>query len=240
LTARMATRVIFISSFFRDLFVDRYHFPPGKGIVILRAGAPPPVQAAVERPLGIAAPYILSVSNVNPYKNLIELIEGFALAVHACGDSAHRLVIAGLVNYPAYFEAMKEMARRCGVEERVIFTGELPHRTVEALMGGCESFVFTSTCENCPTALLEAMAFGLPIASSGIGVMPEIGGDAVRYLDPDSPESIAAALTELMTDAALRAELAARACARAASFPAPAEVARRTLAVIEEAAAARA
>ncbi|HKS22510.1 MAG TPA: glycosyltransferase family 1 protein, partial [Thermoanaerobaculia bacterium] len=217
LTARKATRVIFISRFFRDLFVERYAFPAEKGVVILRAGGGGGERAAdAELPPGVVAPYILSLSNVNPYKNLIELIEGFALAV---GDRPHRLVIVGLVNYPAYFQAMKDTVARCGLEGRVIFTGELPHRAVEALLSGCESFVFTSTCENCPTALIEAMSFGLPVASSAVGVMPEIGGDAVRYLDPDSPQSIAEALAALMTDGALRADLAARARARAATFP---------------------
>jgi len=237
LTARKATRVIFISRFFRDLFVERYAFPAEKGVVILRAGgvaAESP--AATPLPPGVAAPYILSLSNVNPYKNLVELIEGFSIAVRRCGDRAHRLVVVGRVNYPSYFQAMKEAVARCGLEGRVIFTGELPHGAVEALLAGCESFVFTSTCENCPTALIEAMSFGLPVASSAVGVMPEIGGDAVRYLDPDSPRSIAEALEALMTDGALRAELAARARARAATFPGAADVARRTLAVIEEAA----
>ena len=68
---------------------------------------------------------------------------------------------AGYKQNPAYFQAMKDAVARCGLEGRVIFTGELPHRAVEALLSGCESFVFTSTCENCPTALIEAMSFGL-------------------------------------------------------------------------------
>jgi glycosyltransferase involved in cell wall biosynthesis len=238
-SARRAARVIFISSWFHRLFVERFGFAPERGAVILRAarsvqsGANDP---ALEQSLGIRAPYVLSVSNINPYKNMVELIDAFAAAVRECGDERHQLVLAGLVNFPWYLQQMKEAIRRGGLEQRVVLAGELPHRDVESLLAGCESFVFTSTCENCPTTLIEAMAAGLPIGSSDVGVMPEIGGDAVEYFDPSSRASIARVLVRLMTDAPLRASLAARARERATAFPTPADVAAKTLAVIEAAA----
>jgi glycosyltransferase involved in cell wall biosynthesis len=242
LTARRATRVIFISNFFRDLFVDRFRFSRERGAVIPRAAGRSAAalrDAALEDSLGIRAPYVLSVSNVNPYKNLVELIDGFAAAVNVAADGRHQLVIAGLVNFPWYLERMQEAVRRAGLQDRVVFTGDLPHKSIESLLAGCESFVFSSTCENCPTALIEALSFGLPVASSNVGVMPEIGGDAVRYFDPYSVPSVRDALLALMTDAALRSSLAERALERAATFPTAAGVARRTLAVLESAAGGR-
>jgi glycosyltransferase involved in cell wall biosynthesis len=238
-TARRATRVIFISRFFRDLFVERFHFAPDRAAVILRGagnGSTASPDRTLERSLGIRGPYVLSVSNINPYKNMIELIDAFSAAVRECGDAEHQLVIAGLVNFPWYLRLMKDGVRRGGLEERVILAGDLPHRDVESLLAGCESFAFTSTCENCPTALIEAMAFGLPIGSSNVGVMPEIGGDAVSYFDPSSTESIKTVLIPLMTDRAFREDLSWRARQRAATFPSVADAARRTLSIIESAA----
>ncbi|MEA2336251.1 MAG: hypothetical protein QOE82_258 [Thermoanaerobaculia bacterium] len=242
LTARRATRVIFISNFFRDLFVDRFRFPRERGAVIPRAAGRSAAalrDAALEESLGIRAPYVLSVSNVNPYKNLVELIDGFAAAVRATAEGRQQLVIAGLVNFPWYLEKMHEAVRRGGLQDRVVFTGDLPHKSIESLLAGCESFVFSSTCENCPTALIEALSFGLPVASSNVGVMPEIAGEAVRYFDPYSVDSIKDAFVALMTDEQLRSDLAARARMRATTFSTAADVARRTLAVIESAADGR-
>jgi glycosyltransferase involved in cell wall biosynthesis len=239
MTARRATRVIFISAFFRDLFVTRFGFPGERGAVIhraalSRAGAAP--DRALEERLGIRGRYMLSVSNVNPYKNLVELIEGFARALRSAPAEDLQLVISGLVNFPWYLEKMNEGIRRHGLQERVVLTGELPHPQIEALLAGCESFVFSSTCENCPTALIEAMSFGLAVASSNVGVMPEIGLDSVLYFDPYDPSSIAEQLRALMTDAALRADLSTRALSRVRDLPNVDEVARRTMAVIEAAA----
>ena len=241
-TARHATRVIFQSRFFFDLFVQRYAFPPRRGVVILHAAGTPPDRPAdreLEQSLGIRGPYVLSVSHINPYKNMVELIDGFAAAVRACGDGERQLVIAGQVNFPWYLSRMKEAIHRAGLDDRVLLTGPLPRRDVESLLAGCESFVFTSTCENCPNSLIEAMSFGLAIGSSNVGVMPEIGGDAVRYFDPYSPASIRDVLVALMTDPTLRRDLGERARTRAATFPDRAEEARSALAVIEAAAGKR-
>lgn len=239
MTAARATRVIFISAFFRDLFVTRFGFPGARGAVIHRAALARQGSArdrALEERLGIRGRYMLSVSNVNPYKNLVELIEGFAMAVRSTREEDFQLVIAGLVNFPWYLRKMNDAIRRNGLQGRIVFTGELPHAAVEALLAGCESFVFSSTCENCPTALIEAMSFGLPVASSNVGVMPEIGLDCVLYFDPYDPGSIATQLCALMTDAALRADLSARALSRVRDLPHADDVARRTIAVLEAAA----
>lgn len=62
-----------------------------------------------------------------------------------------------------------------------------------------------------PITLLEAMAAGLPIACSDRGPMPEILEDGGVYFDPELPDSIAAAVEQLITDPALRERVAQRA-----------------------------
>jgi glycosyltransferase involved in cell wall biosynthesis len=89
--------------------------------------------------------------------------------------------------------------------------GRLPHADLPAHYHDADAFVFASSCENMPNVLLEAMAAGLPIASSRIGPMPEILGDAGLYFDPEQPEEIAACIERLVNDSALRGSLARRA-----------------------------
>ena len=239
LTARRARRVIFISRFFRDLFVERFGFRPERGRVVPRAGGAAtivPADPALEARLELRRPFILSVSHLNPYKNTVELIEGFAAAT--ADRPEWQLVLVGMANFPAYLERIQAAIATHRVHDRVRLTGELAHHDARALMAACEVFVFTSTCENCPTALIEALSAGAAVASSDVGVMPEITGDAALLFDPDRPADIGAALGRLLSDTKLREDLRIRARQRAASFAVPPAVARDTFETIEDAFAA--
>ncbi len=89
------------------------------------------------------------------------------------------------------------------------------YREIEAVYHHADAFVYASTCENLPNILLEAMAAGLPIASSNREPMTSILGDCGVYFDAENPVSIAAALTSLVTDASMRQALAAGAYKKA-------------------------
>jgi glycosyltransferase involved in cell wall biosynthesis len=63
----------------------------------------------------------------------------------------------------------------------------------------------------CPLVLLEAMASGAAVVASARGGIREIGGDAVRYVDPRDRHAFATALAELVRDDGARRRLASRA-----------------------------
>lgn len=96
--------------------------------------------------------------------------------------------------------------------------GAVPHRDIPQHLAQADLFIFASSCENMPNTLVEAMAAGLPIASSQRGPMPEILQDAGTYFDPEDPDSIADAVARLVADASLRGELARKAHERAAEY----------------------
>lgn len=87
----------------------------------------------------------------------------------------------------------------------------ITHDKVPDCLTEADAFVFASSCENMPNTLVEAMASGLPIASSNRGPMPEVLQDGGVYFDPEIPESIAAAIEEIITRPDLRERIAARA-----------------------------
>jgi len=95
---------------------------------------------------------------------------------------------------------------------------ELPAGRVAEAYRSCDIFVFPSSVETWPITLLEAMASGVPIASSDRMSMPEMLRDAGVYFDPESVRSIATAIEQLLTDADLRERCAALAPQYAVPF----------------------
>ncbi len=96
--------------------------------------------------------------------------------------------------------------------------GFVPNASLPEIYRNADAYVFASTCENMPLALLEPMASALPIAASNTRPMPDILGDAGIYFDAENVESIADALRQLANDANLRAKLAREAYARSLPY----------------------
>ena len=80
--------------------------------------------------------------------------------------------------------------------------------------------------------VLEAMACGAPVVCSNAASLPEVAGDAALLVPPGDVAALAGALERVVSDEALRRDLAARGFAQAARFSWD-ETARRTLAVYQ-------
>lgn len=102
--------------------------------------------------------------------------------------------------------------------EFLLWSGAEPFHSLHAFYQSADAFVFASSCENLPNILIEAMASGLPIASSDRGPMPEVLAEAGIYFDPEVPTSVADALRTLMLDVSLRVKLAQLAWCRAQDY----------------------
>ncbi|WP_395692773.1 glycosyltransferase family 4 protein [Nocardioides sp.] len=107
-----------------------------------------------------------------------------------------------------------EVADRCArpdLADRVELTGWVAEPAT--CLADADVFVLTSAAENCPIALLEAMASGLPVLSTAVGGVPEVVRDGVDGLlvPADDPTALTAALRTLADDAGLRARLGASA-----------------------------
>ncbi len=200
--------------------------PPGSAGWGERAGWKPAIP-------GETAPYLLYVGSNKPHKNLPRLIAAFARAAPCVAGS---LVIAGAWD-DRYPEAL-ETARRGGIADRVVFEHRPTDQRLDALYAGAAGFVFPSRYEGFGLPVLEAMAAGLPVATTNRGSLGEVAGDAALLFDPDDEASIAAAIERLLGDADLRAHLSAAGRARAVLFP-WSRTAAATWAVYEEVAALR-
>lgn len=145
---------------------------------------------------GIPDSFVLSVSTLNRYKRIVEIIAGFALAQI---PRTTGLVLAGRFPDKSYEAEAHAAVNNLGLAGRVFFVGHQSEQELRWLYGSANSFVFASISENASSyALVDALAHGLPVASSDRSSMPEINGTATVPLNPDDPRSIAEALEAIV------------------------------------------
>lgn len=158
-------------------------------------------------------PYIAFLGVLEPRKNVPGLIRGWIQAVRD-RPVPPALVLAGSGGWDDEIDAaMAEVPERL----RVVRPGYLRHTSLPGFFGGAEVVALPSRGEGFGLPMLEAMASGAPVLTTRLGSLPEVGGDAVAYTEPDA-DSIGRALGELLDDAARRERLAQAAVTRAGEF----------------------
>jgi glycosyltransferase involved in cell wall biosynthesis len=177
---------------------------------------------------GPKRPYVLMTGTLEPRKNIVRAVEAFAGLPPDLGD-AFELVLAG----PRGWETGEIDAALGRHGERVRRLGHVDDAELPALYAGATAFLYPSLREGFGLPVLEAMAAGTAVVTSGISSLPEVGGDAVRYVDPYDVSSIRDGLAEVLGDAGRREALAAAGRERARSFTWE-RTARETLAVLSE------
>jgi glycosyltransferase involved in cell wall biosynthesis len=100
---------------------------------------------------------------------------------------------------------------------RVLRPGYLRPADLPGYLGGALVVAYPSHGEGFGLPVLEAMACGAPVLTTPRLSLPEVGGDAVAYTEPDAT-AIASALRALIADPARRAQLAEAGATRAAEF----------------------
>ena len=75
-------------------------------------------------------------------------------------------------------------------QEDIIFTGREKDEDLKKIIASALAQVYASYFEGFGIPILEAMYCDIPVISSAVTSMPEVGGDAVLYVDPASVDSI--------------------------------------------------
>jgi glycosyltransferase involved in cell wall biosynthesis len=234
---RHADAIITPSEFTAGELVDLYPRAAGRVRAAPEAVMPqfrpdrnPAALAAVRRKYGLERPYFLFVGSLEPRKNLVRLAEAFA-RLREAGYRDFDLAAAGGVGWEAdeIIEAL-DHPRTAGHVHRL---GYAPGPDLPLLYQGAHAVVYPSLYEGFGLPVLEGMACGTPVIASRAGSIPEVGGEAVLYVDPEDTDQIVEAMARIIEDRDLHAELAARGPERARLFS-RAEMGRRTLAVYRE------
>jgi glycosyltransferase involved in cell wall biosynthesis len=166
---------------------------------------------------GLPPLYILSLSTLEPRKNIPTLLHAFARlqsTLHA--EPALHLVVAGARGWRE--QAIFQTVQRLGLERAVCFPGFIDDEDLPALYGGALLFVFPSLYEGFGLPVLEAMGCGVPVLASNTSALPAVAGDAALLVDPGDVDGMAAAMASILDNASLKERLRQKGFVRAQSF----------------------
>jgi glycosyltransferase involved in cell wall biosynthesis len=156
-------------------------------------------------------PYVLAVGTQEPRKNLHRLLAAHALARER--GSPCDLVVAGA---RGWLDA--DLAAAFARTPGAVRAGEVTDERLSALYRGALAAAYPSLGEGFGLPVAEAMSMGVPLLTSAGTACADLAGESALLVDPYDVEAIADGLLRLGTDAALRADLAARGRARVAGL----------------------
>lgn len=171
-----------------------------------------------QRGYGLSTPYILFLATLEPRKNIETIIEAYDEARNA-GVVLPRLVLAGGEGWKA--DRIRATVAMATHRNDIAFLGYVHEKHKPALYRGASALIFPSFYEGFGLPVLEAMASGTPVITSFAGSLPEVGGDAVIYVDPLNVSDLTLALAQLFDQkdgTALRTLLIDRGVRRAREF----------------------
>jgi glycosyltransferase involved in cell wall biosynthesis len=145
--------------------------------------------------------YFLFVGALNPRKNIYGLLKAFSEFKRITGSDI-KLIIAGgeMHKTDKIFRFWGQM----DYKDDVIFTGRVPAGLLGQITGAALSLVFVPFFEGFGIPVVEAMSAGIPVICSNTTSLPEVGGDAVLYVDPYNPEQITYAMIRIASEPELR------------------------------------
>lgn len=231
-----ADSIIAISEVTKRDLVEHLGIPPSR-IAVAYPGVGREYRGAVpQAPASVGARlYVVVVGTTNARKNLVRMLEAFAVVAR---DRAELdLVVVGAPDVDEL--AIGSEVARLGIAHRVHRLGYVSDSELAGIVAASRLLVFPSLYEGFGMPVVEAQAAGVPVAASANPSLDEACGDAAERFDPLDVGEMAQAMGRALDDPVLREMLIARGRANAAQFTWEA-AGEAIAAVIESAIASRA
>ncbi|MBN2683585.1 MAG: glycosyltransferase family 4 protein [Bacteroidales bacterium] len=148
--------------------------------------------------------YFVFVGALNPRKNVDRLLQAYD-KYRMLPESNLKLLIVGEKMFKT--GSIEETYNKMKHKSEVVFTGRLSPEDLRFVMGSATALTFVPYFEGFGIPIVEAMYSDVPVITSNVTSMPEVGGDAVLLVDPFSVESIYNSLLQISKDEKLRTSL---------------------------------
>jgi glycosyltransferase involved in cell wall biosynthesis len=158
--------------------------------------------------------YFLYLGRHDAYKNLHSLITAFA---NLPNYYDYELWFAGPSD-TTYTPKLKAQVKELGLNQNIKFLDYVPKEKLPIVINQAIALVFPSLWEGFGFPVLEAMACGTPVITSNCASLPEVGGDAVIYINPKNITEITAAMDLLAHHPLKRSQLREQGLVRAEQF----------------------
>lgn len=211
-----AKKVISVSKTTKKDLMNFYHLPEEK-IEVIYNGYEKQIQnpkSKSQHYISKLKPYILFVGTIQPRKNITVLIDAYAKLLEKYPD--FRLIIAGKKGW--LYEKIFDKVRRLNLKNKIIFAGHVSDEKLIDLYKDAFCFVIPSLYEGFGIPILEAMAYNCPVIASFASSLPEVGGEACLYFDPESPDDLLEKINQLLDSNELRNDLIKKGAGRIKSF----------------------
>ena len=231
---KKAKKIITISKFSKNDIIKAYNVSEKKVAVVY-----PGIRqvSSIEYPVlsmnrlrekyGIKEDYILFVGTLQPRKNVEKLIEAFSVVK----NKNLQLVVVGKKGW--MYEDILSAPEKYGVSERVKFLENVSDEDLPSFYKEAICFILPSLYEGFGLPILEAMKYGCPVITSNVSSLPEAGGDAAVYFNPESTEEIAEKIEKVISSEKLREEMIKKGYEQIKKFSWE-KTAKETLKVLEE------
>lgn len=162
-------------------------------------------------------PYFLSVSTLEPRKNLNRTIGAFAKLAQQENLKDLQLVLVGSKGWKIgdLFDSLKANE---SLKKRVIITGFVTDEDLAAIYSGALGFVYPSLYEGFGLPPLEAMQCGIPVITSDNSSLPEVVGEAGLLVNAKDEIAIAENMLKLYKNTDLRRDLAKKSLIQSQKF----------------------
>ncbi len=230
-SVRRASRIITISNSAKSDIIKEYGIPEAK-ITVAYLGVKDVKKSNMTKKeilerYSVEEPFILSVGTLQPRKNIVRLVEAFA----KLKNTKLNLIVIGRKGWK--FEEIFAAPEKFGVKDRVRFLENVSDEELPWFYESAEIFVLPSLYEGFGLPILEAMRYGCPVLASNVSSLPEAGGEAAVYFDPENVIDIAEKMEKVLSDKKLADDMIKKGFEQVKKFSWE-KSAREVLEVLEE------
>ncbi len=216
-----AKRVVTVSAFSKADIMQQYAIPEEKIDIVYsaaRMGFQPlswQEKESVKHGYADGREYFLFTGGIHPRKNLMNLLKAFSL-FKKWQHSNMKLLVAGRLAWD--YEDILVKLKTYKYRDDVVLLDYLTDEQLSKVTGAAYAMVYPSFFEGFGLPIVEAMQSGVPVITSSVSSMPEVGGEAALYADPVNPDAIAKQMLSLYKDEGLRSRKVEAGYLQAARF----------------------
>lgn len=203
LSFKFAKRIIAVSEATKSDIVSHYQIDPNRIKVVYHGfekdrfhiESKTPNEKQVLDKYHINKPYLLYLGTLKPSKNISGLVEAYSKVTEDKKEE-YDLVIVGKKGW--LYQDIYKQVKKLALANKVKFTGYIDEAEKEVFYKNAKLLVQPSYWEGFGMQILDSMAMGTPVVISNVASLPEVGGDAAIYVEPDNVSSVSAGIQRVL------------------------------------------